>query len=744
MAKATLTVAADDQSRVYGDANPTLTATFSGFKNGENLATSGVTGSPDLFASADPTSPVNFSPYSISASTGTLASGNYDFSFADGNLSITPATLIVAADPQTRLYGEANPTLTYGIGGFKNGENLATSGVTGAPDVSTLATPTTPVSILGYGIQVGLGTLSAGNYDFVTIDSSLLINKAHLRVTALDATRVYGSPNPQLNDSITGFVNGETLPTSGVTGQPVISTAATPTSPVSGSPYAITASAGTLAASNYDFSFVAGDLSLTKAPLTITAADQAKLFGQAVPTLTASYSGFVNGETPAALTTLPTLSTTATANSPVANSPYAITASGAASGNYAFQYVDGKLSVSPSGTAISVLAPTTAVFGQTLVLSALVSPVAPGAGSPTGTVTFFDGATSLGSAALNAASASILVNGLAPGPHAITAVYAGDGNFAGGTSTSSGLSVVQAVTTLGLTVPPSVVSGQAVTLVASLNSIAAGSVRFTDGGTPIGTATIVNGVAVLTTTLDTVGTHVIRASYAGGGDATAATSPLANVSVGLASPQVVLTVSPFPAANGQVVTLSATVAAASPSGANPAGIVSFFDNGQKLGDAWIIGGRAVVQIPASMAGTPQTITATYGGDDHFASGTSNPASETVIASATSSTLTITPLGAKNRKTQLDVTVSPVAPGGGVPNGVITFVFNGKRFRTQALSHGHASITIPSRNALNKGFRADFSASSGYLASQSNVAYISKSTLHINNWGARIQAMRARK
>src|SRR5207247_8192505 len=46
--KAHLTVTADDQSRLYGDTNPTFTATISGFKNLETLATSGVTGSADL------------------------------------------------------------------------------------------------------------------------------------------------------------------------------------------------------------------------------------------------------------------------------------------------------------------------------------------------------------------------------------------------------------------------------------------------------------------------------------------------------------------------------------------------------------------------------------------------------------------------------------------------------------------------------------------------------------------------
>ena len=72
-----------------------------------------------------------------------------------------------------------------------------------------------------------------------------------------------------------------------------------------------------------------GSFNITPAALTITANNQTKVYGAALPTLTASYSGFVNGDTSASLTTLPTLSTTATASSHVAGSPYAITASGA-------------------------------------------------------------------------------------------------------------------------------------------------------------------------------------------------------------------------------------------------------------------------------------------------------------------------------------------------------------------------------------------------------------------------------
>ena len=63
---------------------------------------------------------------------------------------------------------------------------------------------------------------------------------------------------------------------------------------------------------------------MTPAALTITADNQGKVYGATLPTLTASYSGFVNGDTSANLSTAPTLSTSATAASHVFGSPYAI------------------------------------------------------------------------------------------------------------------------------------------------------------------------------------------------------------------------------------------------------------------------------------------------------------------------------------------------------------------------------------------------------------------------------------
>ena len=87
ISKATLTVTADNKSCLYGDSNPSLTASFAGFKFVESLATSGVAGVPALATTAAQSSPVG--GYAITAALGSLASGNYAFAFVNGTLTVT-------------------------------------------------------------------------------------------------------------------------------------------------------------------------------------------------------------------------------------------------------------------------------------------------------------------------------------------------------------------------------------------------------------------------------------------------------------------------------------------------------------------------------------------------------------------------------------------------------------------------------------------------------------------------------
>ena len=154
---------------------------------------------------------------------------------------------------------------------------------------------------------------------------------------------------PTLTASYSGFVNGDT--SASLTTQPTLTTTATASSHVSGNPYTITASGA--ADSDYSITYVAGSLTVTPAALTITPYNQTKAYGASLLPLSASYSGFVNGDTSASLTTQPTLTTTATAGSHVAGSPYSITASGAVDSDYSISYGAGTVTVTPVALTIT-------------------------------------------------------------------------------------------------------------------------------------------------------------------------------------------------------------------------------------------------------------------------------------------------------------------------------------------------------------------------------------------------------
>src|SRR5262249_2782507 len=159
---------------------------------------------------------------------------------------------------------------------------------------------------------------------------TLTVTPATLTVTADNQTKVYGQPNPVLTAHFSGFVNGDTAAV--LSGAPALSTA--PAGSGVGT-NAITRAAGTLSTANSTFAspppppspHQPGPPPSPPPAPTPPADNQAKVYGQPTPPLTARFSGFVNGDTAASLTTPPVLSTTAADESVLGT--YAITVSGA-------------------------------------------------------------------------------------------------------------------------------------------------------------------------------------------------------------------------------------------------------------------------------------------------------------------------------------------------------------------------------------------------------------------------------
>ena len=331
---AVLTITANNASKLYGAALPALAAGYSGFVNGDTA--SSLTTRPALGTTATAASPVGGYPITASGAAGS----NYTISYVSGTLSVNPAALKITAVNTNKLYGAALPALAASYSGFVNG-NTANS-LTTRPALSTTATAASPVG----SYPITASGAAGSNYTISYVSGTLSINPAALKITAVNTNKLYGAALPALTASYTGFVNGNTA--SNLTTRPVLSTTATAASPVGS--YPITASGA--ACPNYTISYVSGTLTVNKAALKITANNASKAYGAPLPALTASYSGFVNGDTAGRLTTPPTLTTTATAASPVGK--YPITASGAASPNYAISYVSGTLTVTKNGQKLII------------------------------------------------------------------------------------------------------------------------------------------------------------------------------------------------------------------------------------------------------------------------------------------------------------------------------------------------------------------------------------------------------
>jgi len=240
-----LTVTANNATRFYGSADPVFTASFTGFQPGDGVA--GISGTPQFTTSAAATS--NIGTFTLNAARGTLVSEQgYQFTFNPGLLTITARPITVTANNLSRIYGNANPALTFTVGGqgLANGDQLS-----GA--LATTANATTGVGT----VAITQGSLAASsNYQLTFVGGLLTITQRLLTVTADDLSKLLGQPDPDLTFVVTGdgLVNGDLL-TGVLVRDPgeAIST------------FAIRQ--GTLnAGSNYAISFVEGTLTINAPP----------------------------------------------------------------------------------------------------------------------------------------------------------------------------------------------------------------------------------------------------------------------------------------------------------------------------------------------------------------------------------------------------------------------------------------------------------------------------------------------
>lgn len=161
--------------------------------------------------------------------------------------------------------------------------------------------------------------------------------KIPLTAHVANTTKVYGDANPEFNITYSGFRDGDSEV--GFSVPASISTIVDNSSKVG--KYDIVASGAV--SDKYEISYIPGTLTVTKAPLSISAGNYTKKQGDAMPVFKASYAGFKNGENESVLTKQPVFS--CEANEASAPAVYAVTISGADAENYDISYEQGRLTV---------------------------------------------------------------------------------------------------------------------------------------------------------------------------------------------------------------------------------------------------------------------------------------------------------------------------------------------------------------------------------------------------------------
>lgn len=353
-------------------------------------------------------------------------------------------------------------------------------------------------------------------------------------------------------------------------------------------------------------------------------------------------------------------------------------------------------------------------------------------GTPTGTVSFYDGTALLATAVLNSAGVATLSNNqLSPGTHTLTVQYAGDPTNASGTSNPVSETVNQASTATNLGSSNSTVTvGDNLTLAAVVSSasgpIPTGAVTFNEGAAVLGTATLDStGKATLISNSLTPGSHGLSVAYSGDTNSASSTSAVLAQTIAQITTLTTVTPSANPLSAGAVLHLNAAVALAQGAIAVGwlTGTLTFSDGTTVLGtDVLDANGHATLAVPGLSVAT-HTITATYTGSTNYAPSTSAAFNEVVSSTPTTISLsTSTQSALAGKPVTFSLTVSSTT---GIPTGTVTLRDGSAIVGQAALTNGGAAtFSLSSLSVGSHTLSVNYAGDANYSPSTSSSTGVS--------------------
>jgi hypothetical protein len=502
------------------------------------------------------------------------------------SLTVTPAAVTVTADAKSKVYGSSDPALTYQPFGLVNGDQLSGNLMRAVGEMVG------PYAILQ-------GTLTAGgNYTINYTPASLTITRANASVTPNPATKVYGTVDPALGGTLSGFLAAD-----GVTA----TYARTAGENVAGSPYTISATlnpTGVLA--NYNITYNTANFTITQAsqaPVTVAAPASASYgqIGLSVSAAGGSGTGAYNCSAGAS-TACSVGSITGALTISSGTGTCSITAIRGADANYSASAASAAatITITKATSVISWVTPAAVAYGTTLSSAQLNAT----ANTP-GTFVYAPEAGTTPATGVDTLSVTFTPTDIADYTTANQTVL---------------LTVNKDATTATISVANSATYGSSITLTATISpATSTGTVTFRSGSTTLGTSTISNGtasltLAVTTTNGFTVGTDSITAVYGGDSNDSGSTSSAAALAV-TESTTTSGTVSPSSIALGSSSTMQSLTATVTATSGTPAGTVTFKVGNVTVGSAPLSNGIATLSIAPTTANGftvgSDTVTASY-------------------------------------------------------------------------------------------------------------------------------------